>query len=66
MIAALAPGARLVRAFGSLAVSQYDTIRVEGQGKQVMFNSGDDPAANATVILAAAGAHGPACVSRRS
>ena len=49
MIAAAAPGARVVRALGSLAAGDLDVQPDEGRGRRVMFISGDDADATATV-----------------
>ena len=49
MIAAEAPGARFVRAFNTLRTDQLDMLPTEGEGKRVIFISGDDTEANAIV-----------------
>jgi 8-hydroxy-5-deazaflavin:NADPH oxidoreductase len=49
MIAAEAPGARFVRAFNTLRTEQLDMLPTEGEGKRVIFISGDDTEANAIV-----------------
>jgi 8-hydroxy-5-deazaflavin:NADPH oxidoreductase len=49
IVSEYATDARVVRAFGSLGVSQYATTPAEGRGRRVMFVSGNDTDANRTV-----------------
>jgi len=50
IIAELAPGARVVKAFNTLFATTLSADPAEGGGQRVIFISGDDAAAKATVL----------------
>jgi predicted dinucleotide-binding enzyme len=50
LVAGLAPGARIVKAFNTLAAGTLAADPSEGGGQRVIFLSGDDAAAKAEVL----------------
>jgi predicted dinucleotide-binding enzyme len=49
VVAALAPGARIVKAFNSIVTARFNEGSVKYGGRRVIFVSGDHPEANAVV-----------------
>src|SRR6476619_7505083 len=49
VVAALAPGARIVKAFNSIVTARFNEGAVKYGGRRVIFVSGDHPEANAVV-----------------
>ena len=49
VVAALAPGARIVKAFNSIVTARFNEGAVKYDGRRVIFVSGDHPEANAVV-----------------
>ena len=42
IVAGFAPGARIVKAFNSIRMAHFNEGPIKGQGKRVIFVSGDD------------------------
>jgi len=49
IVARFAPGARIVKAFSSIRMAHFNQGPVTGQGKRVIFVSGDDQASKRAV-----------------
>jgi 8-hydroxy-5-deazaflavin:NADPH oxidoreductase len=49
IIAGVAPGARIVKAFNSIRMAHFNEGPIKGQGKRVIFVSGDDEASKRVV-----------------
>jgi 8-hydroxy-5-deazaflavin:NADPH oxidoreductase len=49
MVAGFAPGARIVKAFNSIRMDRFNEGPVKGQGKRIIFISGDDEASKRVV-----------------
>ncbi len=49
IVASLAPGARLVKAFNSILMSNFEAGPKRGDARRVLFVSGDDASAKSTV-----------------
>ena len=49
LVAALAPGARIVKAFNSIVTARFNEGPIKGDGRRVIFVSGDDAEAKAAI-----------------
>ena len=49
IVAGFAPGARIVKAFNSIRMAHFNEGAIKGQGKRVIFVSGDDEASKRVV-----------------
>jgi len=49
IVAGFAPGARIVKAFNSIRMAHFNEGPIKGQGKRVIFVSGDDEASKRVV-----------------